>query len=129
VFSLAYGYNANAHLSQLTYPDNHVVSYAPDALGRATQVTGSGGLGTAQTYASGITYYPGGAIAGFTYGNGVVHAMTQNARKLPGRSTDTLGAFKVLDDTTVFDANGNVDRPPPAAGLPPRLEHATRPVR
>lgn len=108
-FSLGYGYDANANLKQLTYPDGHTVAYAPDALGRATAVTGSGGLGTAQTYASAITYHPGGAIAGFNYGNGVVHAMTQNARKLPAHSTDTFGTFKVIDDTTVFDQNGNVD--------------------
>lgn len=112
VHSLAYGYDANGNLSQLMYPGGHVVTYAPDALGRATQITGTGG----EIYASGISYHPGGAIAGFTYGNDVVHAMTQNARKLPAHSTDTFGRFAVLDDTYVFDANGNVDYMADAAG-------------
>lgn len=104
VFSLGYGYNANGHLGAMTYPDGKIVSYAPDALGRATAVTDSEG----RTYASGITYYPNGAIAGFTYGNGIVHTLTKNARQLPSRSQDMNGATAILDDTYTFDENGNV---------------------
>jgi RHS repeat-associated protein len=98
-----YAYNANGHLSSQTYPGSLVVGYAPDALGRPTQ---------AGTFATGVTYYPNGAIAGFTYGNGIVHSMTQNARQLPARSLDSYGnggnTTKVLDDSFSYDANGNV---------------------
>lgn len=94
-----YAYNGDASLSSQTYPGNLVVGYAPDALGRPTQVG---------TFASGISYYPNGATSGFTYGNGIVHTMTQNARKLPARSLDAYGATKILDDSYNYDANGNV---------------------
>jgi RHS repeat-associated protein len=98
-----YAYNANGHLSSQTYPGSLVVGYAPDALGRPTQ---------AGTFATGVTYYPNGAIAGFTYGNGIVHTMTQNARQLPARSLDSYGnggnTTKVLDDSFSYDGNGNV---------------------
>lgn len=99
LFTTTYTYNSNGHLSSLKYPDLQVVDYLPDALGRPTQVG---------TYATGISYYPNGAIQQFTYGNGVVHTMTQNARRLPARSRDVKGATVVLDDTYDFDENGNV---------------------
>ncbi len=108
LFGLLYGYDANGSLSQLTYPDNHVVSFAPDALGRTTQVSGSGGV----TYASAIRYAANGAIIGFNYGNGITHAMQANTRLLPTRSQDSYingsSVTKVIDDTYLYDANGNV---------------------
>ena len=105
LFTLGYGYNANAHLSRLTYPDGQVVGYAPDPLGRTKQVAVVDG----QTYASAVSYYPTGAISGFTYGNQIAHSMTPNIRQLPGRSWDVYGGTTVLDDTYAYDANGNVD--------------------
>ena len=108
LFSLGYAYDANGNLSQLTYPDNHVVSYAPDPFGRATLVSGSGGV----VYASNIIYGVNGAIQGFNYGNGISHAMESNLRLLPTRSIDSYvdgtNTVKVIDDTYTFDGNGNV---------------------
>ena len=94
-----YAYNGAASLSSQTYPGGLLVGYAPDALGRPTQVG---------SFASGVTYYPNGAISGFTYGNGIVHTMTQNARLLPAGSLDAYGTTKILDDAYDYDANGNV---------------------
>jgi RHS repeat-associated protein len=95
-----YGYDANAHLDTLAYPaDGLVVAYAPNALGQPTQ---------AGTYATGVTYYPNGAIHQFTYGNGIVHTLTQNARGLPDRSQDMNGATAIHDDGYDYDAVGNV---------------------
>ncbi|KAA2284724.1 RHS repeat domain-containing protein [Arenimonas fontis] len=94
-----YGYTPLGHLATLTYRDGHQVSYAPNALGQPTQ---------AGTYATGVTYHPNGAIKQFTYGNGIVHTLTQNARGLPERSRDALGATVVLDDSYDYDKNGNV---------------------
>ena len=93
------GFDANANLSTLTYPAGLSVDYAPNALGQATR---------AGTYATGVTYYPNGGIHQFTYGNGVVHTMTQNVRQLPTRSRDAFGTTAVLDDSYDYDANGNV---------------------
>ncbi|WFC40800.1 RHS repeat-associated core domain-containing protein [Pseudoxanthomonas sp. SE1] len=98
-WGLGYTYNANGHLSAQSYPDGQSVSYAPNALGQSTQ---------AGTYATGGSYYPNGAIKQFTYGNGIVHTMTQNARQLPARSTDVIGSSKPLDLGYTYDANGNV---------------------
>lgn len=98
-WGLGYTYNAHGHLSAQSYPDGQSVSYAPNALGQPTQ---------AGTYATGVSYYPNGAIKQFTYGNGIVHTMTQNARQLPARSTDAIGSTKPLDLGYAYDANGNV---------------------
>lgn len=95
----SYGYNANGHQATLTYRDGHQVSFAPNALGQATQ---------AGTYATGVSYFPNGALKQFTYGNGIVHTLTQNARQLPERSRDMFGATAILDDTYDYDQNGNV---------------------
>ena len=65
------------------WPVNYCIGlsleFSPNALGQPTQVG---------SYATGVSYYPNGAIQQFTYGNGIVHTMTQNARQLPARSTD-----------------------------------------
>ena len=99
---LGYGYTAEGHLGGQSYPTGLTVSYYPNALGQPTAVTSTDGW----TYASGISYYPNGAIKQFTYGNGLTHTMTQNARQLPARVTDGGGA---LDYDYAYDANGNVD--------------------
>ncbi|NUS61634.1 MAG: RHS repeat protein, partial [Lysobacter sp.] len=78
-WAVTYGYNNNGHLANQGYPAGLTIDYAPNALGQATK---------AGTYATGVTYHPNGAIAGFTYGNGIVHSLTQNARQLPLRSRD-----------------------------------------
>ncbi len=98
-WGLGYGYNSNGHLTTQSYPTGLVVTTSPNALGQATAVASTDGW----TYASGISYYPNGAIQQFTYGNGVLHTMTQNARQLPARSTDA----GVIDYENGFDANGN----------------------
>lgn len=94
-FTIGRGYDANGHPSQLTYPDGTAVAYSPNALGEATQVSG---------YASGVTYHPNGAVAGYTLANGIVHSLTQNTRGLPLVNRDA----GVLQDQYGYDANGNV---------------------
>lgn len=95
-WSVGYAYNAYGHLSTQTYPTGLVVDYAPNPLGQPTK---------AGTYASGVQYYPNGALKQFTYGNGIVHTMTQNARQLPLRVTATGNA---MDYEYGYDPNGNV---------------------
>ncbi|HEU5297544.1 MAG TPA: RHS repeat-associated core domain-containing protein [Burkholderiaceae bacterium] len=101
--SLAYGqtfnvgrsYDVNGNLSQVTYPDNTVVTFGPNALGEATQVS---------DYASAVSYHPNGAVAGYTLGNGIVHTLTQNIRGLPSVNRDA----GVVQDLYSYDANGNI---------------------
>lgn len=100
-YTLTNRYDGNGHLSQLDYPSENnpiaarSVAYAPDAIGRPSQVG---------TFASGLSYYANGAIAGFTYGNGKVHAMTQNDRQLPSLTSDS----GMMQDRYSYDSNGNV---------------------
>jgi YD repeat-containing protein len=96
VWGLGYGYDANGALASLTYPSGLSVAYAPNALGQPTR---------AGSYATGVSYYPNGAAKQFTYGNGIVHTMTQNTRQLPEQSIDSGG---VLNDSYDYDQNGNV---------------------
>jgi hypothetical protein len=96
-YSIGHTYDANGSLAQLRYPvDNLTVAYNPNSLGEPRQVG---------SYATGVTYHPSGAIAGFTYGNGIQHTLSQNTRGLPSRSTDT----GVLDESYTYDSNGNVE--------------------
>ena len=94
-YSLGRSYNANGHLSTLSYPYNLVVDYNPNALGEAT---------TVGTYAQRIAYHPNGGIAYFAYGNGLNHFMGYNVRELP-ESASTTG---VHNDTFTYDGGGNL---------------------
>lgn len=96
--SIGYAYSPLGALAGLTYPSGRYVDYAPNALGQPTK---------AGSFATGVSYYPNGGMKQFSYGNGIVHTMQQNARQLPARVTDSRGA---LDTTYEFDANGNVGR-------------------
>ena len=95
-WSVGYAYDGYGHLSTQTYPTGLVVDYAPNPLGQPTK---------AGTFASGAQYYPNGALKQFTYGNGVVHTMIQNARQMPARSISSGGA---LDLGYFYDKNANV---------------------
>lgn len=94
-----WAYDGLGSVASLTYPDGSVVDYAPDAFGRPTKVG---------SYAGTVKYHIDGTLKSFDYGNGVTHAMTQNARFLPARSTDSKGATSVIDFGYAYDANANV---------------------
>ena len=95
-----YGYDAYGNRNGYTTPDGLPVNYTNNALGQPVNVSSSWG-----NHATGISYYPNGAIKEFTYGNGIVHTLTQNARQLPNSSADA-GVTR-LDYT--YDPNGNVN--------------------
>lgn len=103
-WGIGYGYNGLGQVITETRPASVGVTYTVNALGQTTQVTANSDGGTATTIASGASYFPNGALKQLTYGNGIVHTMTQNARQLPSQSVDGT----VLNLTTTFDANGNV---------------------
>lgn len=98
IWSLGAGYNGNGHVAFVTLPAVGLIDYAPNALGQPTQ---------AGSYASGVSYYPNGAIKQFMYGNGISHDLTQNSRGLPQRSWDA-GASTVHDNSLSYDQVGNV---------------------
>jgi RHS repeat-associated protein len=93
-------YDGNASIAQHRYPTGLDVYYAPNALGQPTHVYDQFGT----NYASDASYYPNGAVKQFTYGNGIVHSMSQNARQLPQRVLSP----GVADLRYDYDKNGNV---------------------
>jgi hypothetical protein len=93
-----HAYDANGHLSAQSW-DGLTVSYAPNGIGQPTR---------AGTFATGVRYHPNGAIQQFTYGNGIVHTLSQNARQLPDTSVDAYGGTAFLSDAYDYDATGNV---------------------
>lgn len=95
-------FDRNANLATQTYPTGLVISYAPNALGQATEARDQSGY----AYASAATYYPNGAVKQFTYGNGIVHTLSQNARQLPLVTADSGGTHRLQYS---YDANGNVN--------------------
>lgn len=97
-WAIGYGYSTTGALAEHVYPSGRRVEYAPNALGQPTRASG---------FASDVRYFPNGAMARFTYGNGVVHTLQQNVRGLPERSRDA-GSEVVLDDSYDYDGNGNV---------------------
>jgi len=96
-YNIDRGYDANGSAATLTYPGRGLaVALAPNALGEPQQIG---------SYATGISYHPNGAVAQFTYGNGIVHSMTQNARGLPMSASDA----GVLSDKYAYDQQANVE--------------------
>lgn len=71
-YAVAYAYDANSRVSQITLPSGRIVTYtrANDGLvsGITTKLNASA---TAATVASGVTYKPFGPLASLTYGNGL----------------------------------------------------------
>jgi YD repeat-containing protein len=83
LFSIKYTYNENDQLSSLSYPQSSIIiNYAPDVLGRPTQVSG---------YLNAISYWPSGMLKRMAYNNGRVSIYDQDPRLLPTR-------FAVQDD-------------------------------
>lgn len=103
-WSTGYVYNTLGNVVTETRPGSVTLAYTVNALGQIGQVVASADTAPAVTLASNASYHPNGALKQFTYGNGIVHAMTQNARQLPARNTDG----GILDLATTFDENGNV---------------------
>ena len=94
-YSVNWGIDAYGRAGSLAYPGGPTVSYARNALGEATQVSG---------FASGVSYHPNGAVAGYTLANGIVHSTTQTLRGQPLLWRDA----GVIQDSYAYDANGSV---------------------
>jgi len=84
-YTLSYGYNLAGALTSLAEPAQYgaVISYAHDAIGRLTAVTGTGGPST-QLF-TGMQYRAWGGLKHANYGDGPQVNVTYNARLLPTR--------------------------------------------
>lgn len=98
-FDFSYLYDGNDALSQVTYPDGHVVDFDPDALGRPTAVI---------PYVNTVTYHPSGQVAAMYYANGAITTQSFNARMWPSQMT-VIGPSATLINTAYgYDGLGNV---------------------
>jgi YD repeat-containing protein len=100
-WAIGYAHDAYGSVSLVHYPDGENVSYAPDALGRATKVG---------SYASNITYYPDGQVAHFDYGNGAAYVMVRSVRQLVSDFSYVMGSVTQLSEVLTYDANGNITK-------------------
>ncbi|WP_274055478.1 RHS repeat domain-containing protein [Thalassomonas actiniarum] len=109
-FTLAYGYDALGSLSRLEYPGNALaVDFAPNGFGQATQATWTQADDTVYNFVKpGASYYPGGSINSFTYGNGIIHKTTLNSRQLPSQIRDYLGSTSKVSLSYGYDNNNNI---------------------
>ncbi len=74
-------YDADGQLDTIVYPTGLTVRYTRDpATGRPVAVANAG---TGGSYASGISYWPGGPLRGMTFGNGQSFSETVNLRYEP----------------------------------------------
>ncbi len=101
-WGIGYEYDSIGNLRWQSYPTGLKLDFAPNALGQATQARNANQ--SSIYYASGAQYFPNGALKQFTYGNGIVHTMIQNARQLPARVTSS---GNVLDFGYDYDKNAN----------------------
>ncbi|MBB3226913.1 YD repeat-containing protein [Luteibacter sp. Sphag1AF] len=100
-WALGYGYDTNGVLSTIRYPDEKIVSFAPDALGRPTQVG---------AYASGVAYSPDGDLASFNMGNGASYLAQKNLRNLISNFSYGTASSVLVSEDFSYDANANVSK-------------------
>jgi YD repeat-containing protein len=96
-----YAYNSNDQLASITYPfSTRIVNYAPDALGRPTQVSG---------YVDSVLYWPSGQLKQIKYSNGVTTDYDQNSRLWPSKFVTTPASGSVFRNWTyAYDGAGNL---------------------
>lgn len=98
----AFGYDGNDQLSTITYPrSGRVVSYAPDALGRPTQVSG---------YASGVSYWDSGLVRHIDFVNGTYSDYTEDSRMRPRafEVKNATGGAVFASYVTQYDGMNNI---------------------
>ncbi|MGL5004961.1 MAG: Ig-like domain repeat protein, partial [Casimicrobium sp.] len=98
-FTANYGYNGLDQLTSITYPKTgRVVTYAPNTLGRPTQVSG---------FATGITYHDSGQVNVITYTGGGSATYGQNSRLWP-TGFKAIKTGTKIDSAYTYDDTGNL---------------------
>ncbi|MGF6710346.1 YD repeat-containing protein [Luteibacter sp. W1I16] len=98
-WDIAYDYDAKGALFSITYPDDKVVTYAPDALGRATQ---------AGAYATAVSYFPDGNLASFAFGSGAAYVANQNGRRALQDFAYGQAGAEIIDQSIAYDPADNI---------------------
>lgn len=99
-FTAGYAYNGNDQLTAITYPrSSSVVNYAPDVLGRPTQVSG---------FVTSVSYWPSGQAKQINYANGTVTSYNQNSRLWPSTFATQKGGTTYVNSSYSYDGAGNL---------------------
>lgn len=98
-YTFGYSHNALDALATMTYPSGRQIIFAPDALGRPTQVG---------NFASALQFYPNGQVNSFRYGNGRTFSSAQNSVLLRPASRVVGGRDTPMHYTYGYDLTGNV---------------------
>lgn len=96
-FPFTYNYDEIGNLSDITYPGNYVVEYAPDSFGRPTKVG---------NIVNSVEYFDTGPVKTLFYANGRTTSYTLNERQLPATMTVSESG---LDYSYHYDLNGNIN--------------------
>ncbi len=92
-------YDALDNLSSIKYPSTQIVSYAPDSLGRPTQVA---------PFVNSVSYYPNGLPKRMVYANGAESNLTQDIRQWVKNINVVSTGGPVTDLTYSYDGRGNI---------------------
>ena len=100
-FTAAYAYNDRDQLTAITYPQSgRTVSYAPDVLGRPTQVSG---------YVNSVAYWPSGHVNRITYANASSSTYGEDSRmRLTGLRATGADGRSIMDSAYGYDGAGNL---------------------
>jgi RHS repeat-associated protein len=97
VYIVAYAYDLDGNITQITYPSGRIVTYSRDSVGRISGVTTKKDSGSSTvTLASSVVYAPFGPLASLAYGNGLALTKTftqdylLNALQVQDVSTSTV---------------------------------------
>ncbi|MEC4729087.1 hypothetical protein HWQ46_26640 [Shewanella sp. D64] len=102
-YVLDWEYNNLGAVSSLRYPSGRTISYAPNALGQATQAAEG-----SHQYASHVTYHPNGQLKQLTYGNGIVRNVALDTTGRIDAISDSKGASYLLRLDPSYDQNDNL---------------------
>ncbi|MBL0729589.1 Ig-like domain repeat protein [Piscinibacter sp. HJYY11] len=99
-FVIGYGYNGRDQLASMTYPrSNRTVSFAPNTLGRPTQVG---------SFVTSVSYWPSGQVNTITYGNGATSTYGQHSTRLWPNSFVTTRHGTYTNSSYSYDTAGNL---------------------
>ncbi|HEU5381324.1 MAG TPA: RHS repeat-associated core domain-containing protein [Ktedonobacteraceae bacterium] len=106
-YTTIYRYDAADHITSMTDPSGHSITYTYDAVGRIASVGfQSSANGAVTILAKNVNYEPFGPLSGFTYGNGFTHTRTYDQDyQLTGIQT---AGSNVQNETLSYDAAGNI---------------------
>ncbi|WP_374657411.1 RHS repeat domain-containing protein [Phenylobacterium sp.] len=107
-YSVAYAYDANGKIIQMTLPSGRLVTFTRAIDGLATAVSTKAPAGTVQSIANSVTYLPFGPVKQLAYGNGLTLTRTYDRNYwLTGTKVSATGVIP-LDLTFQRNENGQL---------------------